>query len=523
MLSTTPTHGTSELVGSVDSPRSPSTRERFRWAATIFGSRSFTSQVLDATLPADLAALGHPQTNEEPYDLVELFSTRFGVLLPLMDLCNHKPGAKVEWQARYNFVGLQILETYESGQEICNNYGPRDNEGLLLAYGFTIQNNPFDHLVIGIKVPPGSLLEVARTWNPDLRSDPEKRCFIFDHQHPQATSAPALETSLFSFDLLDSISVLCANEREIQSMFERKQTLISYCLGDEPKFADGRLILATLSQLLRDCSARTQRLRATDPALINLGQTPANSKQYNAKVYRDSQLNIVETAVAICKFVLRYATREPADDEKIFASLRGDLSDSVFQSLRNLTKRHTRLIRPFELLTSETILEMIPNNPSVHIRKCLSDLEDILQTNVAGAESSPVTLEKSRLAVILSALYGEYLHGVKLPTRTTKWIKQLSEWYPLDSESWAYVPVPGPWAPGEEPPVELMNLLVARAALSPTMPTESNVKRWLKPERICWGWNVMEEEKVVIPMSILESKNAMCGTANSVLLYWRHY
>ena len=214
-----------------------------------------------------MARLKHRPANDEPYDVVKLFSERFAILLPLLDLLNHKPGAQVEWQARYNFVGLQILESYESEQELCNNYGPRDNEGLLLAYGFTIENNPFDHLVISIKAPPGSPLDLAReTWKQDLRSDPEKRCFIFDHKHPESTSAIALETSLFSFDLLDSISILCANEREMQSMMAKNQSLMSYCLGKQPKFQDGRIILATLSQLLRECTVRADKLRNTDPS-----------------------------------------------------------------------------------------------------------------------------------------------------------------------------------------------------------------------------------------------------------------
>ncbi len=321
----------------------------------MFNSRSFTSQVLDATLPADRARLQH-RRKDEPYDLVKLFSGRFGVLLPLLDLLNHKPGAQVEWQARYNFVGLQILESYKSEQELCNNYGPRDNEGLLLTYGFIIENNPFDHLVISIRVPPGSPLEVARkVWKQDLRSDPEKRCFIFDHKHPEATSAVALETSLFSFDLLDSISILCANEREMQSMNARSQSLISFCLGKAPKFEDGRIILATLSQLLRECSVRATKLKATDPSRIakperaddsqsgdnianehdseqgngsDRGREPANAKQRNAKVYRDGQLEIVETAVAVCKFVLGSAVGGTVDNEPLLATLRVQTPES---------------------------------------------------------------------------------------------------------------------------------------------------------------------------------------------------
>ncbi len=489
----------------------------------MFGSRSFTSQVLDDTLPADKARMGHVQGSNDLADLVQLFSNHFGVLLPLLDLLNHKPGAKVEWQARCSFVGLQVLETYNSGQELYNNYGPRDNEGLLLAYGFTIPNNPFDHVVISIKPPPGSPLAIARTWKPDPRSDPERRCFIFDRQHPSSTSAKTVESSIFSFDLLDSISVLCANERELQTMLARRQTLMSYCLGEKPKFEDGRLILSTLRQLLRDCSARAFRLKATDPARFTPAMSPMNPKQRNAKVYRESQLSIVETAVAVCSFLLRSATSEKTD-EKIISELRPELSPSVLGNLESLL-RHDRLTHPFELLTPTALYEMLPSEMSTALRECFSALAVHFPGGTADVSED---FNKSRFAVTLAAVYGDYLHGVKLSGRITAWLEQLVEWYPPDHESWAYVPASGPYSPGEEPPLELMRLLAARAALSPTTSPASHLKRWLRPERICWGWNVMEEEIVSVPRSILSPADQVDSSdarqePSSTLIYWRRY
>src|SRR5271170_62491 len=89
------------------------TWELFQWAATIFGSRSFTSQVLADTLPADRARpIGLYDGHGQHQQLTSLFSDGFPVLLPLLDLLNYKPRARVEWQARYSFVGLQILDNF---------------------------------------------------------------------------------------------------------------------------------------------------------------------------------------------------------------------------------------------------------------------------------------------------------------------------------------------------------------------------------------------------------------------------
>lgn len=93
----------------------------------MFGSRSFTSQVLSNTLPADKA---RPMGQSDPDHgaMSDLFEEGFAVLLPLLDLLNYRPLSKVEWQAGLNEVGLQVLESFDPGQEVCNNYGPRDNE-----------------------------------------------------------------------------------------------------------------------------------------------------------------------------------------------------------------------------------------------------------------------------------------------------------------------------------------------------------------------------------------------------------
>lgn len=86
-------------------------RELFLWASTIITSRAFSAKVLSGAI-ADF---------DFPEDGVS-------VLLPLIDLPNHRPLAKVEWRAGNEDVGLLVLEDIAPGQEISNNYGPRNNE-----------------------------------------------------------------------------------------------------------------------------------------------------------------------------------------------------------------------------------------------------------------------------------------------------------------------------------------------------------------------------------------------------------
>lgn len=81
------------------------------WASTIITSRAFSAKVLSSVIEA-----------------AELPEDGISVLLPLIDLPNHRPLAKVEWRAGDKDIGMVVLENVNPGEEIANNYGPRNNE-----------------------------------------------------------------------------------------------------------------------------------------------------------------------------------------------------------------------------------------------------------------------------------------------------------------------------------------------------------------------------------------------------------
>ena len=575
--------------------------ELFRWAATIFGSRSFTSEVLTDTEPADQVRMeGRNGVHKSEHEFLKpLFVERFAVLLPLLDILNHKPVAQVEWQARCSFVGMQVLSSFSSGEELCNNYGPRDNEGLLLSYGFTIQDNPFDHVSIALKPPPaGSPLATARKeWKLDIRSTLEYRLYIFDMSHPRARpdSASCLESTIFSYDLLDALSILKGNDRELQTMYLMQQSLMSLALAKPHKFDDFRNLLSVLSQLYLDCKVRAEKLKTTYPL-----SSPQNTKQKHAKVYRDRQLSIVESATAVCELVLARACSERAQD-KMVADLQHHTSWPAFNNLKALLKLHTVITRPHELLTFEKIAEFLPDHKLLVFRIVLEEIETQLSSNCdqpsaiplqppaptsptkrkrsppqpqpqarqsetlvtnerhnddrieaalpAAAPSTrplsasitqmskdPIALTKTRLSLLLAIYLHFFLTGHLLPLRLRSWLEQLTSWYPPEDPNWSYVPHQGPWNPGEEPPMGLVKLLKARrevmelwqrkmrrhedlemgnvslidglgnskGMLKAKTDTWEKVQHWFTSERICWGWNVMEEEGLVVSTDILK-------------------
>ncbi|KAI5957231.1 hypothetical protein KGF54_000159 [Candida jiufengensis] len=116
----------------------------YLWSSLIFKSRAFPAYIIDKSLPK----------NES-------------MLLPVVDMLNHNPQAKVEWTCNNDSFVFQTDTICEKGQEIYNNYGMKGNEELLLAYGFAIENNVADTVALKIKVPE-SKLKVLKELNVKL-------------------------------------------------------------------------------------------------------------------------------------------------------------------------------------------------------------------------------------------------------------------------------------------------------------------------------------------------------------------
>ncbi|KAF2690194.1 SET domain-containing protein [Lentithecium fluviatile CBS 122367] len=104
----------------------------FEWAASILSSRSFSS---DRILP-----------DREP----------FPILFPVVDILNHSTNANIEWDARpfEDFALKQTKhEAVQPGDEIFNNYFPKQNGEWLLAYGFCFPDNPVEQFAIKMTIP----------------------------------------------------------------------------------------------------------------------------------------------------------------------------------------------------------------------------------------------------------------------------------------------------------------------------------------------------------------------------------
>ena len=57
-----------------------------------------------------------------------MFEEGFSVLIPLLDLTNHRPMTQIDWKHNMHDIGIDSPQMLLSGDEVCNNYGPKDNE-----------------------------------------------------------------------------------------------------------------------------------------------------------------------------------------------------------------------------------------------------------------------------------------------------------------------------------------------------------------------------------------------------------
>eukprot|EP00656_Telonema_subtile_P001976 TRINITY_DN10859_c0_g1_i3.p1 TRINITY_DN10859_c0_g1~~TRINITY_DN10859_c0_g1_i3.p1 ORF type:complete len:402 (+),score=67.15 TRINITY_DN10859_c0_g1_i3:36-1241(+) len=99
-------------------------REGLTWAYDMYHSRRY---------PVKLCSWLEPDAHA-------------GVLLPMLDLLNHKNETAIQWTGTDNGIEFSTAEPegIPADIEVVNNYGPKSNAMLLLRHGFAIPENRFD-------------------------------------------------------------------------------------------------------------------------------------------------------------------------------------------------------------------------------------------------------------------------------------------------------------------------------------------------------------------------------------------
>jgi len=168
-------------------------------------------------------------------------------LVPFLDLLNHSPSVQVctEYDRVYECFVLRTLTRCPKHHQVFINYGPHDNQQLLLDYGFITEPNPHDCITL-------TLHDVccAVDWQP-LATQLK---FI---QEKQLTSGLVISCDGVSWNLETLLLVCCCNHQLDTDLYVRTD------IARDRRQHVQQLILTIITQQLR-CLPSIDRADPTD-------------------------------------------------------------------------------------------------------------------------------------------------------------------------------------------------------------------------------------------------------------------
>ncbi|KAB8216523.1 hypothetical protein BDV33DRAFT_178820 [Aspergillus novoparasiticus] len=474
------------------------TWDLYLWASTIFVSRAFSAKVLSGVIP-------DTQLPEE----------NVSVLLPFIDILNHRPLAKVEWRAGKENVAFLVLEDVAAGQEISNNYGPRNNEQLMMNYGFCLPNNPCDYRIVSLRAPPGSPLQMARSQQlemfPGLAKETDDAYYVFNVFYPLLAPDTPMEHSIFSPALFDAVSILAANNRELETLEVTEQGI-----RIPDAYGNSRTTLAALSQIIIELITHIVKLRSSAADL----QNPGNLKQTHAKIYRDSQIMLSETALVIAAWTLNRARQHNFGGswEETKQLLRshmvrvpsGKFPDEIRSRIQvRILERQSVLANNGELFVLDDLLEILPVEMQQPCKACLQGITQNAGRAIpmlrGSLETSPFAFPIFLCFIRAAHSDGESNCGtVSLSSRLSKWARCLLENYPAPPEDVL-------WALEDEDDEQLLGMFdnVLEGIKTRNSAIFSDLEKftgewqgdnwWLSPNWLRWAWMITEQESVQVP------------------------
>ncbi|KAE8350668.1 hypothetical protein BDV28DRAFT_138694 [Aspergillus coremiiformis] len=479
------------------------TWDLYLWASTIFVSRAFSAKVLSGVLP-------DTQLPEE----------NVSVLLPFIDILNHRPLAKVEWRAGKDNVIFLVLEDVAPGEEISNNYGPRNNEQLMMNYGFCLPNNPCDYRIVSLRAPPGSPLQMARSQQlqmfPGLARETDDHYYVFNVFYPLLAPDTPMEHSIFSPALFNAVSILAANNRELETLEVSKQVI-----RIPDTYGNSRAILAALSQIIIELITHVVKLKSSADDL----QNPRNLKQTHAKVYRDSQIMLSETALVIAAWTLNRARHHSfggswEETKQLLSSHMarvppGKFPDEVKSRIQvRILERQSILASNGELFVLDDLIEILPVEMQGPCKACFQGVSQNAERDIpmlrGSSETSPFAFPMFLCFIRAAHSAGESrLETTSLPSRLSKWARCLLENYPAPPNDVL-------WALEDEDDEKLLDVFdtVLEAMKTRNSSIFSNLEKftgewqgdnwWLSPNWLRWAWMITEQESVQVPEEPLD-------------------
>ncbi|EZG09651.1 hypothetical protein H106_01339 [Trichophyton rubrum CBS 735.88] len=472
----------------------------FCWAYTLIASRAFTSRVLDAYLS------NHPSLKQEE---------EFQIMLPLVDFSNHKPLAKIEWQAEATEIRLKVVEPTFTGEEVHNNYGPLNNQQLMTTYGFCIVDNPCDFRDLNVNAPPDTPLANARQFRYQEFQEPhgkslDNKCLLFNIFYPFSSETSTVEERIFSRDLLDALGLTRLNTRESQNIEVTEERVYA-------NFHDSgsRVVLNALCQGSIELAFRIIKIGRGG----YLQKQPSNHKQKLAQTYRETEWLIYMTSLVVCEWAItRARTSGPEELDTLLEKYLSYIpSPTVRERLGHVIKGSKSIVcQPGELFLGAEILELLePSDVKKLVQEFISGISGTVDRVVDTSDRllSPNTVTYILFLLICLRASKAAVNVIKSPEpfhntltdvfskRLDEYVVQLIDWYPLDHQQTLLDNTE------EEVEKEIATIFEAikeaksREAYDLILGPSDE---WLSVDMLRWAVYVVQEEELMVLRNLLE-------------------
>lgn len=390
----------------------------------------------------------------------------------------------------------------------------------MMNYGFCLPDNQCDYRVLSLRAPPGSPLHEVKSQQlkmyPGLARDGDDQYYVFNIFYPLLAPGLSLEHSIFSPSLLNALSILAANERELETLqIAEHEVRIANAYGNS------RSLLAALSQITIELITHIVKLKSSSQ-----GSQPENIKQTHGKIYRDSQITLSEVALVIAAWTLLRGrqhglsghweeTKNLVNSHMAHVPI-GEFPEEILSRIQvRILERESLLANSGELFAFDELFDLLPPEMEEQCKACfshvLAESENAIPMLKGCSESSPFAFPMFLCLTV--AIHRASTEMSLLPARLAKWADFILENYPPPSDDVA-------WMLEDEDDEHIASLFddVLETMRSQNSPVLSSVAEftggpqrdswWLSPNWVRWAWMVMEQETVQVPddpLQILDS------------------
>jgi hypothetical protein len=398
----------------------------------------------------------------------------------------------------------------------------------MMNYGFCIPDNPCEYRVVSLRAPPDSPLAQIKAQyeqhfpKPASKQDSadssqEDKYYVFSLSYPLIDSSQPLEYSIFSPDLLRALSVIVANDRELETVtIDEDGFQVS-----RNQYADSRNLIASVNQIVIELLSYIQRLEVSGS---QLGE-PKNLKQVFAKQFRESHIGLSRTAVFVANWTLMRSRRalEEGGREEVLDGLLSRIPSQIFddekkEKIRERILSRTSLLsdrQSGELFRFEDLFQPLPPSFQGIARQCLENLTIRTKQAIAiddgtgsGSETESGPHALFAYAIFINLVIAIHRHNPShLSPRLSTWCNFLLNTYPappndvswtLPDESDETILSAFDSFINDHLPGEVLGPLTPWVGTPVPAQGERDVSDWwLSPNWLRWAWLVLEQEMVM--------------------------